>query len=440
MVDGGVPCVIYMHGNASCRAEALQVLAGVLASGASVFAFDFAGCGMSEGDFISLGWFEKDDLAGAIEYLRNNSLATAIALWGRSMGAACSVLHASRDPSLAGIILDSPFASLEQVAVELVATAPQQVPGTPAIPSFLVKTALWKVASTVKTRAGFDLYKLRPVDAAKTCFVPALFGAGTEDVLVRPHHSKMIFDEFAGDKNMLSFDGDHNDLRPDFFIDSACIFLKNILLIPENVQLEVPSDHHGRPLSIRHAFRGPRPTPQPSWPNYAEDDTQQQLALAQAEEAMVREAIMASIASNPPTESPTPSLSPASIPPPPAPMAVLPPPPPTQMLIPPTAGRLTAALGISTTLAGSTRGLAAPTPVADSAATDHSLERDATAVADDLAVVPAALAPSAATVWPSEAAGWPELPAQSPEVPSGGLVDDEDARLAEAIRLSLTEK
>lgn len=52
--EGGHPCVVYMHGNASCRAEALQILAPVLASGASVFSFDFAGCGMSPGDNISL--------------------------------------------------------------------------------------------------------------------------------------------------------------------------------------------------------------------------------------------------------------------------------------------------------------------------------------------------------------------------------------------------
>ena len=42
------PCVVYTHGNASCRAEALQILAPVLASGASVFSFDFAGCGHSQ--------------------------------------------------------------------------------------------------------------------------------------------------------------------------------------------------------------------------------------------------------------------------------------------------------------------------------------------------------------------------------------------------------
>ena len=70
-LDGPAPCVVYSHGNASCRAEALQILAPVLASGASVFSFDFAGCGQSEGEYISLGWYEKDDLQAAVEQLRS---------------------------------------------------------------------------------------------------------------------------------------------------------------------------------------------------------------------------------------------------------------------------------------------------------------------------------------------------------------------------------
>jgi len=308
--EGGLPCVIYMHGNASCRAEALQVLAGVLASGASLFTFDFAGCGMSEGDYISLGWYEKDDLAVVLQHLRDNSLATSIALWGRSMGAACSVMHASRDPSIAGLICDSPFASLEQVALELVANAPQQVPGAPAFPSFLVKTLLWKVAMSVKHRAGFDLYKLRPVDAAKTCYAPALFGAGTDDVLVRPHHSKQIYDLFAGDKNFVTFEGDHNDVRPDFFMDSACIFLKNVLLIPESAQLDVPLDANGRPRSIRHVFA--RGSGHQGYQHAADHH----FALAEAEEEMLRQAILASLRDST-------SAADAPSPPPPAPPADL---------------------------------------------------------------------------------------------------------------------
>jgi hypothetical protein len=249
------PCVVYTHGNASCRAEALQIIAPVLATGASVVSFDFAGCGLSEGEYISLGWHEKDDLAAALEHIRGTGLVSAILLWGRSMGASSAVLQASRDPSLAGLILDSPFASLEQVALELVTTAPETVQGAPKIPSWLVKTALHVVAGSVKSKAHFDLYKLRPVDAAKTCFVPAVFGTASKDILVRPHHSQQIYDMYAGDKNVVRFDGDHNDVRPGFFLDSACIFLKQALLLPESAQLDVPLDRDGRPLALGQALR-----------------------------------------------------------------------------------------------------------------------------------------------------------------------------------------
>ena len=253
--EGGAPAVVYTHGNASCRAEALQILAPALSSGASVFAFDFAGCGQSEGDYISLGWHEKDDLAAALTHLRATGRVTAIMLWGRSMGASSAVLQASRDPSLAGLVLDSPFASLEQVALELVTSAPETVPGAPSVPPFLVKTALRVVAGTVKSRASFDLYKLRPVDAARTCFVPALFGCAADDVLVRPHHSQQIYDAYSGDKNLVKFGGGHNDLRPGFFNDSATIFLKQVLLISESAALDVPLDRDGRPLPIGAALR-----------------------------------------------------------------------------------------------------------------------------------------------------------------------------------------
>ena len=45
-----------------------------------------------------------------------------IGLWGRSMGAVTSILHASRDPSIAGMVLDSPFSNLTKLCLELVGT------------------------------------------------------------------------------------------------------------------------------------------------------------------------------------------------------------------------------------------------------------------------------------------------------------------------------
>ena len=57
-----LPCVIYMHGNSSARIEALGQLSLVLSLGATLVSFDFCGSGKSDGEYVSLGFNEKDDL------------------------------------------------------------------------------------------------------------------------------------------------------------------------------------------------------------------------------------------------------------------------------------------------------------------------------------------------------------------------------------------
>lgn len=46
---------------------------------------DFAGSGLSEGDFVTLGANEAADVATVVEYLKGRS--KDLFLWGRSMGA-----------------------------------------------------------------------------------------------------------------------------------------------------------------------------------------------------------------------------------------------------------------------------------------------------------------------------------------------------------------
>lgn len=81
----------------------------LLPSNITLFCFDFAGCGMSQGEYISLGWFEREDLEIIINYLRAERKVSTIGLWGRSMGAVTALLYGDRDPSIAGMVLDSPF-------------------------------------------------------------------------------------------------------------------------------------------------------------------------------------------------------------------------------------------------------------------------------------------------------------------------------------------
>lgn len=55
--------------------------------------FDFSGCGKSDGDFVSLGLKEQDDLSAVIETLMSKYNYKKIILYGRSMGGVTSLLY-----------------------------------------------------------------------------------------------------------------------------------------------------------------------------------------------------------------------------------------------------------------------------------------------------------------------------------------------------------
>ena len=154
------PCVIYMHGNSSGRVEVVPQLSYLLSLGVSVFSFDFAGSGRSDGEYVSLGYFEREDLCAVVSHLRSAGKVSSIALWGRSMGAATALMHGDRDPSIACMVLDSPFADLTQIAEEMVERGKEQGIN---IPSFVVSIAIRMIRSSVKKRAGFDIKRLSPV-------------------------------------------------------------------------------------------------------------------------------------------------------------------------------------------------------------------------------------------------------------------------------------
>jgi len=110
-----MPCIVYLHGNSSCRMEAIELVPSILQANITLVCFDFPGCGKSEGEFISLGWHERDDVNVLINHLRSDRKVNTVGLWGRSMGAVTALLHGDRDPSIAGMVLDSAFADMKQL-------------------------------------------------------------------------------------------------------------------------------------------------------------------------------------------------------------------------------------------------------------------------------------------------------------------------------------
>ncbi|XP_050240345.1 uncharacterized protein LOC126689260 isoform X1 [Quercus robur] len=223
-----LPCVIYCHGNSGCRADASEAAIILLPSNITVFTLDFSGSGLSGGEHVTLGWNEKDDLRAVVDYLRADGNVSLIGLWGRSMGAVTSLMYGAEDPSIAGMVLDSPFSDLVDLMMELVDTYKIR------LPKFTVKLAIQYMRRAIQKKAKFDITELNTIKVAKSSFVPVLVGHAIDDDFIRPHHSDRIFEVYMGDKNIIKFEGDHNSPRPQFYFDSINIFFHNVLQPPED--------------------------------------------------------------------------------------------------------------------------------------------------------------------------------------------------------------
>jgi fermentation-respiration switch protein FrsA (DUF1100 family) len=74
---------------------------------------------LSEGEYVSLGFYEKFDADCVINWLKANKKITEIGLWGRSMGGVTSILTAAMRKDIKLLIVDSAFSNLRTLCEEL---------------------------------------------------------------------------------------------------------------------------------------------------------------------------------------------------------------------------------------------------------------------------------------------------------------------------------
>lgn len=217
-----LPCVIYCHGNCGSRCDCFEILEPLLTNDLTIFALDFSGSGHSDGEFVSLGYYESWDLKVAVEYLRERMNVSDIVLWGRSMGAAASILYAATDPKITAMVLDSPFSSLKEACLNLASSYK-------FIPKGLINFAIKQLRNKIKQLAHFDIEEVSPADVVKNCKMPAVFIHAQTDNLVPPSHSKLLFESYPGPAYRVEVDGGHNTMRPTWVLTRISNFIKHIV-------------------------------------------------------------------------------------------------------------------------------------------------------------------------------------------------------------------
>jgi len=153
--------------------------------GWNVFIFDQRGCGRSGGDGASFGWFERNDIRAAYDWvLAKTSQENKIGTLGMSMGATSALMHAAVDPRARFVIADSAYADAID---EIVYQYHQQYKGMPDQP--MVPAAL----AWANLMGGFNLKDVSLLPQMPKLAMPVLFIHGLDDEFTPPANTQKLF-------------------------------------------------------------------------------------------------------------------------------------------------------------------------------------------------------------------------------------------------------
>lgn len=185
---GAKKTVLVSHGNAGNLTHRGDLIKMLLESGASVFIYDYSGFGLSKGSPTVDGCCE--DTIAAYDYLAKEKklAADSIVLYGESIGTAFTCQLAQKRPS-AGIILQSAFQSLPQIAAEklpLISVYPRQI---------------------------YPVNQLDSLAFVKGEHPPLLLIHGEKDDLIPEHNAEDLFKAASGIKSIIRLPkAGHNDV------------------------------------------------------------------------------------------------------------------------------------------------------------------------------------------------------------------------------------
>lgn len=113
----GDTTVIFAHGYFTNRCEFVPFVSRFKARGANCLFFDHRAHGTSTGKRCTFGVEEIHDVAAAVAWVKQMRPTDKIMLVGNSMGALACALYTAEDPSgISGIVLDSPYARVDEGA------------------------------------------------------------------------------------------------------------------------------------------------------------------------------------------------------------------------------------------------------------------------------------------------------------------------------------
>ena len=232
----GNPCVIYLHGNASSQNEGAHIPYLLCPQGINVLCIDLSGSGNSDGEFITLGYNERDDVQASIDFVRLQYKVGGICLWGRSMGASIAAWCAADKFDLSSVVIDSAYLSVDEIINDLI--------GNSWFLWGLSKILVPIVNIYVKRMIGISIHDINLIKNLKNARTPALIIHASHDSFINVREAREMFARYGGShKYMMTTRGDHNSKRPRQVQMAILTFILKNFDIQPDIILDDIDDH-----------------------------------------------------------------------------------------------------------------------------------------------------------------------------------------------------
>ena len=176
--EGSDRAVIMLHGHGGSMDPDVQYVPALHAAGFNVLMFDFRAHGRSDGRVSTIGYLERQDVLGAVDFVRAKGIER-IGLLGFSMGGVVAMLTVPICPDVRAVISDGGPARMR--------TALTVWAWERGVPKSLGTVLAWLVLTITSLRVGANLLDYEPARwVGRIAPRPILFIHGERDPYLPP--------------------------------------------------------------------------------------------------------------------------------------------------------------------------------------------------------------------------------------------------------------
>jgi uncharacterized protein len=174
-------------------------------AGYSCLLFDFQAHGESQGDAITFGFLEAEDLRAVVNYARALTPENQLVAIGWSLGGAAILLaQGTENLALDGVVLESVYPTIDEALYNRL-----QMRVGPLAAVFAPVLA-WQLP----LRLGIGTDDLRPIEHINLLHCPVLILGGSADEHTTPAETRALFAAALNPKSLVLFEGvRHTDLH-----------------------------------------------------------------------------------------------------------------------------------------------------------------------------------------------------------------------------------